>query len=95
MRELEDLTVENLILITGSQYERTWTTAAADLRSSLVTYQKIIHDPKLYSIDDGMKDPNIKYIIRVNESYDLDDYKDKSGFDILFKNSRGYILRKK
>lgn len=95
MRELEDLTVENSILITGSQYERTWTTAAADLRSSLVTYQKVIHDPKLYSIDDGMKDPNIKYIIRVNESYDLDDYKDKSGFDILFKNSRGYILRKK
>lgn len=95
MKTLEDLTAENLLLITGSQYERCWSTAIPDLRSSTMEYQDIIHDPTLYTIDDGMNDPEKKYIIRVNESYDLDAYEDKSGFDILFKNSRGYVLRKK
>lgn len=95
MKNIEDVNAENLVLITGSQYERCWATAISDLRSTTMVYHEITHDPTLYTIDDGMQDPEKKYIIRVNESYDLDEYEDKSGFDILFKNSRGYVLRKK
>ena len=95
--KLEDLTADNITLIAGSQNERAWATAIMDLRSEHFKYQKILQDNTVYTIQNGLDDEETKYIIRVNESYDLTELEEKGeteGFKILFKNSRGYILEK-
>ena len=92
---IDDLKLDNTLLISGSNYERAWALALCDFRSDHVTYDKIIADSKLYTIQDGLDKENVEYIVRVNESYDLDEFEDKSGFDILFQNPRGYVLKKK
>ena len=95
--KLEDLSADNITMIAGSQNERAWATAIMDLRSEKFKYQKILQDNTVYTIQDGLDNPDTKYIIRVNESYDLTELEEKGetdGFKILFKNSRGYILEK-
>ena len=95
--KLEDLTADNITLIAGSQNERAWATAIMDLRSEHFKYQKILQDNTVYTIQNGLDDEETKYIIRVNESYDLTELEEKGEteeFKILFKNSRGYILEK-
>lgn len=94
-KTLDDITADNITLISGSYYERTWTTAMRELTSTKKEYQDIIQDTNEYTIQTGLDDPDTKYIVRVNESYDLDQFEDKSGFEILFQNSRGYVLKKK
>lgn len=95
----DDVKAENILLISGSNYERAWSLAITDLKSEQIKYNKIIEDATLYSIEDGLERKNVKYIIRVNESYDLDDFVEQNpnqeNFDILFQNSRGYVLKKK
>lgn len=95
MKTIDDLTADNITLISGSNYERSWTTAIADLRSTEIKYNKIIEDANEYTIQSGLDNENTKYIVRVNESYDLDEFEDTSSFVVLFKNSRGYVLKKK
>ena len=81
-------------MISGSNNERAWTLAIADLKSDTIKYNKIIEDATPYTIEDGLAKENVQYIIRVNESYDLEAFEDKSQFEILFQNSRGYVLKK-
>jgi len=95
MRGIEDLTVDNITLISGSHNERAWTIAIGKLTSEKQSFGEIIYDDAEYTIQLGLDNPETKYIVRVNESYDLDEFEDKSGFDILFQNSRGYVLKKK
>ena len=95
-KKLEDMTADNITMISGSYNERVWATAIMELTSTR-HYSKIIQDTTLYTIEDGLKDPDSKYIIRVNESYDLTELEEQGKteeFKILFKNSRGYILEK-
>ena len=95
-KKLTDMTADNITLISGSYNERVWATAIMELTSSR-HYSKIVQDTTLYTIEDGLNDENSKYIIRVNESYDLTEYEEQGNtdeFKILFKNSRGYILEK-
>ena len=93
-KTIDDLKLDNSLIISGSNYERAWTLAIADYRSDEIKYNEIIEDATLYTIQDGLDKENVKYIVRVNESYDLDEFEDKSGFEILFQNSRGYVLKK-
>lgn len=95
VKTLDDVKLDNSLIISGSNNERAWTLAIADFRSDNIKYNKIIEDHTLYSIQDGLDRENVEYIIRVNESYDLDEFEDKSQFEILFQNSRGYVLKKK
>jgi len=94
IREIEDLTVDNITLISGSHNERAWTIAIGNLTSEDRPFGEIIYDGAEYTIQAGLDNPDTKYIVRVNESYDLDEFEDKSGFEILFQNSRGYVLKK-
>ena len=97
MNKIEDLTADNITLISGSYYERTWAVALGDLTSEKLHYSKILQDTTPYTIQDGLDNPNTKYVVRVNESYDLTELEETGktdGFKILFKNSRGYILEK-
>ena len=94
VKTIDDLKLENMQLISGSNYERAWTLAIGDLKSDGMKYNKIIEDATQYTIQDGLDNEKAEYIIRVNESYDLDEFEDKSEFEILFKNSRGYVLKK-
>ena len=95
VKTLENVKLDNSLIISGSNNERAWTLAIADFRSDHIKYNEIIEDGTLYTIEDGLKRENVEYIIRVNESYDLDAFEDKSQFEILFQNSRGYVLKKK
>lgn len=97
MRELEDVSADNITLISGSYFERCWATALSEITSEKYIYQDVIQDTTQYTIQDGLDNPDTKYIIRVNESYDLTELEEKGEtekFKILFKNSRGYILEK-
>ena len=95
VKTLKDVKLDNILLISGSNYERAWSMAICDFRSDNIKYGQILEDATLYSIQDGLDRENVDYIIRVNESYDLDEFEDKSNFEILFQNSRGYVLKKK
>ena len=98
MKELPDVSADNITLISGSYYERCWATAMSEIDSEYKIYQDILQDTYEYTIEDGLNDRYTKYIIRVNESYDLDDYMKNNNvegkFKVLFENPRGYILEK-
>ena len=97
MKEL-NLKAEDITLISGSYYERCWATALGNLTSDTMIYQDVIQDTDPHTLEEGLNNPNSKYVIRVNESYDLDDYEkaggDKTKYNVLIKNSRGYIIEK-
>lgn len=94
VKDIDDMKLDNTLIISGSNNERAWALALGDFKSDNILYGQIIGDGNLYSIQDGLDMENVKYIVRVNESYDLDEFEDKSGFKILFQNPRGYVLRK-
>ena len=97
-KTIDDMKLDNTLIISGSNYERAWTLALVDFRSDNIKYNKIVEDATLYSIQDGLDKENVEYIVRVNESYDLDEYieqdPEQNDFEVLFQNSRGYVLRK-
>ena len=101
LSKIEDLKAENVLLITGSMYERAWTLAISNLQSDGKKYDKIIGDATQYYLQDGLNDNNIKYIVKIgmtDETADLDEYLEanpsQNQIDVLHKTQRCYIVKK-
>lgn len=101
LNKIEDLKAENVLFITGSNYERAWTLAISNLQSDGKKYDKIIGDATKYYLQDGLNDSNIKYIVKIgmtDETEDLDEFllanPDQNQIEILHKTDRCYIVKK-
>ena len=101
LSKIEDLKAENVLLITGSMYERAWTLARSNLQSDGKKYDKIIGDATQYYLQDGLNDNNIKYIVKIgmtDETAYLDEYLEanpsQNQIDVLHKTQRCYIVKK-
>ena len=101
LNKIEDLKAENVLFITGSNYERAWTLAISNLQSEGKKYDKIIGDSTQYYLQDGLIDENIKYIVKIgmtDETADLDEYleanPEQNQIEVLHKSQRCYIVKK-
>lgn len=101
LKTIEDAKAENVLFITGSNYERAWTLAISNLQTEGKKYDKIIGDATQYKLQDGLDKENVKYIVKIgmtDETADLDEYLlDNEGqkkIEVLHKSKRCYIVKK-
>lgn len=101
LKNIDDVKAENILCITGSNYERAWLLAISDLKTDGMLYDKIIGDGSRYSIQDGLNNENVKYIVKIgmtDDTLDLDNYleenKDNTDIEVLHKSTRCYIVKK-
>lgn len=99
VKTLDDVKPENMLLISGSNYERAWTLAIADLRSDTVRYNKVIEDAARHTIQEGLSNPNVKYIIKIGQTDDILELEAYSNienkpFEVLHSGYRTFVLRK-
>lgn len=101
LKTIEDVKAENILLITGSNYERAWTLAIGNLQTDGMKYDKIIGDGTKYYLQDGLARENVKYIVKIgmtDETEDLDQYlaenKEQNEMEVLHQSKRCYIVKK-
>lgn len=101
LKTIEDVKAENVLLITGSNYERAWTLAISDMRSDGIKYNEILEDSTQYELKDGLAKENVKYIVKIgmtDETADLDEYlaqnQEQDQIEILHQTKRCYIVKK-
>ncbi len=101
LKTMEDVKAENMLLITGSNYERAWTLAISDLQSEGIKYHEILEDGTRYELKDGLAKENVKYIVKIgmtDETADLDEYlaqnHDQNEIEVLHQSKRCYIVKK-
>ena len=93
---LEDLTADNLTLVTEGYYRRCWATVILELTSEKLTYPEVIQDTKIYSIKDALKNDDVKYIVNtIGAEINLQDYVDSGEIEVLYQNDKGYVAVKK
>lgn len=101
LKTIEDVKAENILLITGSNYERAWTLAISNLQSDGIKYNEILEDGTRYELKDGLAKENVKYIVKIgmtDETADLDEYlaqnHDQNEIEVLHQSKRCYIVKK-
>ncbi len=101
LKTIEDVKAENVLLITGSNYERAWTLAISNMRSDGIKYNEILEDSTRYELKDGLARENVKYIVKIgmtDETADLDEYlaqnQEQDQIEILHQTKRCYIVKK-
>ncbi len=101
LKTIEDVKAENVLLITGSNYERAWTLAISDMQSDGIKYNKILEDSTRYELKDGLAKENVKYIVKIgmtDETADLDEYlaqnQEQDQIEVLHQSKRCYIVKK-
>lgn len=101
LKTMEDVKAENILLITGSNYERAWTLAISDLQSDGIKYNEIIEDATPYYLQNGLAKENVKYIVKIgmtDETADLDEFlahnQEQNQIEVLHKSKRCYIVKK-
>ncbi len=101
LKTIEDAKAENVLLITGSNYERAWTLAISDMRSDGIKYNEILEDSTRYELKDGLAREDVKYIVKIgmtDETADLDEYlaqnQEQSQIEVLHQSKRCYIVKK-
>ena len=93
---LDDLTADNLTLVTEGYYRRCWATVILELTSEKLTYPEVIQDTKIYSIVDALEDENVKYIVNtIGAEINLQEYVDNGDIEVLYENDNGYVAVKK
>ena len=100
---IEDLSADNIILMTDGYYNRIWATAMLEITSDKLPYQKFVQDANYeYTVQDGLKDPERKYLVKCvwNEQQRQDAYKEEiteiremENIEILFENENGYVAQ--
>ena len=102
LKTIEDVKAENILLITGSNYERAWTLAISNLQTDGMKYNKIIEDATKYYLQDGLAKEHVKYIVKIgmtDETADLDEYlaenENQNQIEVLHQSKRCYIVKKK
>ncbi len=101
LKTIEDVKAENVLFITGSNYERAWTLAIGNLQTDGMKYNKIIEDATKYYLQDGLAKENVKYIVKIgmtDETADLDEYlaqnENQNQIEVLHQSKRCYIVKK-
>ena len=101
LKTIEDVKAENVLLITGSNYERAWTLAISNMQSDKIKYNEILEDSTRYELKDGLAKENVKYIVKIgmtDETADLDEYlaqnQEQDQIEVLHQSKRCYIVKK-
>ena len=101
LSKIEDAKAENVLFITGSNYERAWTLAISNLQTDGKKYDEIIGDATQYYLQNGLDNENIKYIVKIgmtDETEDLDEFlsenPEQNQIEVLHKSQRCYIVKK-
>ena len=99
---VEDLSADNIMLLTEGYYNRIWATAMLEIDSNKMPYQKFVQDMTPYDVQSALEDRDKKYIVRCvwkekqrEESLkeELKLLKEMKMIEILFENDNGYIAR--
>ena len=100
---IEDLTANNIELITGGYYyNRIWATALLEITSDDIRYENFVQDMTPYTVETAINNPEKKYIVQVVieeqqglEAYrkDLEEVKKMDEIEILFENENGFVAK--
>ena len=99
---LEDLSADNIMLLTEGYYNRIWATAMLEIDSNEMPYQKFVQDMSPYTVQSALEDKDRKYIVRCvwkeeqREEMlkeELKSLKEMDMIEILFENDNGYIAK--
>lgn len=100
---IEDLTANNIELITGGYYyNRIWATALLEITSDDIKYENFVQDMTPYTVENAIQNPEKKYIVQVviEEKQGLDAYKKDlekvkkmQEIEILFENENGFVAK--
>ncbi len=100
---IEDLTANNIELITGGYYyNRIWATALLEITSDDIKYENFVQDMTPYTVETAINNPEKKYIVQVVieekqglEAYrkDLEKVKKMNEIEILFENENGFVAK--
>ena len=100
---VEDLSADNIILMTDGYYNRIWATAMMEITSNKLPYQSFVQDANYpYSIKDGLENPDRKYLVKFvwdemqrQEAYkeEIKEIREMEEIEILFENENGYVAK--
>ncbi|MBR3614033.1 MAG: hypothetical protein IKL55_02515 [Clostridia bacterium] len=99
---IEDLSADNITLMTEGYFNRIWATSILEIDSEKLPYQNFVQDAKIYTIEDGLKDPERKYLVRCvwdemqrQNAYkeEIKEIREMENIEILFENENGYVAR--
>ena len=99
---LEDLSADNITLMTEGYFNRIWATVMLEINSSKLPYQNFVQDAKMYTIEDGLADPERKYLVRLvwDESQrqkqyqeEIKEIREMDEIEILFENENGFVAQ--
>lgn len=100
---IEDLSADNIILMTDGYYNRIWATAMLEITSDKLPYQKFVQDANyVYTVQDGLKDSERKYLVKCvwDEQQRQNAYKEEikeiremDNIEILYENENGYVAK--
>lgn len=99
---IEDLSADNIMLMTSGYFNRIWATAMLEITSDNMPYQNFVQDSLPYTYEDGLKDQSKKYLVRLvwNELQRQNAYKEEikqirenENIEILFENENGYVAK--
>ena len=100
---LKDMNVENTELITMDYYPRVWAVAVLEYKSDTgIPYEKVIQDTTIYTVEDALKDPDKKYIVKLVskhqdrlEAYNelMKEVRNNKQIEILYENDNGFVAK--
>lgn len=100
---LDDLSADNITLMTDGYYNRIWATAMMEITSDTMPYQNFVQDASyVYTVEDGLKDPSKKYLVKLvwDEQQRQKEYQEQieeirkiENIEILFENENGFVAQ--
>ena len=100
---LKDMTVENTELLTVSYYARIWAVATLEYKSETgIPYENVIQDTTIYTVEDALKDPKKKYIVKLVskhqdriEAYNelMKEVRNNNQIELLYENENGFVAK--
>ena len=100
---VEDLSADNIILMTDGYYNRIWATSMMEITSNKLPYQNFVQDANYpYSVKDGLENPDRKYLVKFvwdemqrQEAYkeEIKEIREMEEIEILFENENGYVAK--
>lgn len=99
---IEDISVENLVLSTEGYFTRIWAVATLEISSPNIGYENVVQDTNSYVLDDALNNNSIKYFIKLvsKDTQKMKDFKeelkeleDNENIEILQSNENGYVAK--
>lgn len=99
---LEDMTADNTILITEDPYRQIWAMATLEYTSDKVTFRDVLRNTNKLTVEDAIKDENIKYVVRLDSKdqnkleqckEDKEKLEKNKNAEILYSNENGFVAK--